>query len=49
MDEILRQLGELLVSSVPTMISLLVVWGAYQVIVYRRLQQVLAPSVSAMR
>jgi F-type H+-transporting ATPase subunit b len=42
MDEILRQLGELLVSSVPTMISLLVVWGAYQVIVYRRLQQVLA-------
>jgi F-type H+-transporting ATPase subunit b len=41
MEETLRQLGELLVSSVPTIISLLVVWGAYQVIVYRRLQQVL--------
>lgn len=41
MEETLRQLGELLVSSVPTIISLLVVWGAYQLIVYRRLQQVL--------
>jgi F-type H+-transporting ATPase subunit b len=41
MEETLRQLGELLVSSVPTMISLLVVWGAYQLLVYRPLQTAL--------
>jgi F-type H+-transporting ATPase subunit b len=41
MEETLRQLGELLVSSVPTMIGLLVVWGAYQVLVYRPLQKAL--------
>jgi F-type H+-transporting ATPase subunit b len=42
MEETLRHLGELLLASIPTMISLLVVWGAYRVIVYGRLQQVLA-------
>lgn len=41
MEETLRYLGETLVSSIPTVLSLLVVWGAYQLIVYRRLQQVL--------
>jgi F-type H+-transporting ATPase subunit b len=41
MEDTLRQLGELLLSSVPTIICLFVVWGAYQLIVNRRLQQVL--------
>ncbi|HKW73887.1 MAG TPA: ATP synthase F0 subunit B [Terriglobales bacterium] len=40
--ETLRQLGELLLTSIPAIISLLIVWGAYQSLVYRRLQQVLA-------
>ncbi|HET6843907.1 MAG TPA: ATP synthase F0 subunit B [Candidatus Angelobacter sp.] len=42
MDETLRQLGELLLSSVPTIIALLIVWSAYRLIVHTRLQQVLA-------
>lgn len=42
MDEILRQLGELLLSSVPAIFGLLIVWAAYRRIVYTRLQQVLA-------
>lgn len=42
MDEILRELGELLLSSIPTIIFLLIVWGAYRVLVYKKLEQVLA-------
>lgn len=42
MDEILRQLGELLLSSIPAIFGLLIVWAAYRRIVYTRLQQVLA-------
>lgn len=41
MEETLRQLGELLLSSVPTIISLLVVWGAYRLLVSRPLHRVL--------
>lgn len=39
---IFRQVGELLLFSVPTIICLLVVWGAYRVLVYNKLKQVLA-------
>src|SRR5581483_3386477 len=41
MDELLRQVGELLISSIPTAIGLLVVWAGYRFIVYGKLQQVL--------
>jgi F-type H+-transporting ATPase subunit b len=41
MDETLRQLGELLLSSVPAIIGLLIVWAAYRWLVYSPLQQVL--------
>ncbi len=40
--DIVRQLGELLLNSVPTIICLLVVWGAYRVLVYGKLHQVLS-------
>lgn len=40
--EIVKQVGELLLYSIPTMICLLVVWGAYRVLVHGRLQQILA-------
>lgn len=40
--DILRQIGELLLSSIPAMFGLLIVWAAYRRIVYTRLQQVLA-------
>ena len=42
MNETLTQLGELLLASVPTIIFLLIVWGAYRMIVHKRLEQVLA-------
>jgi F0F1-type ATP synthase membrane subunit b/b' len=42
MDETLKQLGELLLSSIPAIFGLLIVWTAYRLIVYSRLQQVLA-------
>jgi F-type H+-transporting ATPase subunit b len=42
MDAILKQLGELLLSSIPAIFGLLIVWAAYRLIVYTRLQQVLA-------
>ncbi|PYP91391.1 MAG: hypothetical protein DMG65_07930 [Candidatus Angelobacter sp. Gp1-AA117] len=42
MDTTLRQLGELLLSSVPTIILLLIVWAAYRLIVHKKLEQVLA-------
>src|SRR6476646_8991421 len=41
MDAILRQIGELLISSIPTIISLLIVWTGYRFIVHGKLQQVL--------
>src|SRR5262249_15911281 len=41
MGETLNQLGELLLSSIPAIISLLIVWAGYRWIVYRPLQQVL--------
>jgi len=42
MEDILREIGELLLSSIPTIIALLIVWTAYRLIVHTRLQQVLA-------
>jgi F-type H+-transporting ATPase subunit b len=42
MGDILRQLGGLLLSSMPAIFCLLIVWAAYRLIVYTRLQQVLA-------
>jgi F-type H+-transporting ATPase subunit b len=41
MDELLRQVGELLISSIPTAIGLLVVWAGSRFIVHGKLQQVL--------
>jgi len=41
MDAILRQIGELLVNSIPTIISVLIVWTAYRFIVHGKLRQVL--------
>jgi F-type H+-transporting ATPase subunit b len=42
MNETLSQLGELLLSSIPTVIFLLIVWVAYRMIVHKQLEQVLA-------
>ena len=41
MDAILRQIGELLVNSIPTMISVLILWVGYRYIVYGKLQHIL--------
>jgi len=41
MTDTLRQIGELLLSSIPAIISLLIVWAAYTVLVYKPLQKVL--------
>lgn len=41
-EQTLQQLGELLLSSIPAIFGLLIVWAAYRRIVYTRLQQVLA-------
>ncbi len=38
----LKQLGELLLSSIPAIIGLLIVWSAYRLLVYSPLQKVLA-------
>jgi F-type H+-transporting ATPase subunit b len=40
--DIVKQVGELLLSSIPTIICLLVVWGAYRLLVHSKLQQILA-------
>ncbi|HEX5432600.1 MAG TPA: ATP synthase F0 subunit B [Candidatus Angelobacter sp.] len=40
--EIVTQVGELLLYSIPTIICLLVVWSAYRVLVHGKLQKVLA-------
>jgi F-type H+-transporting ATPase subunit b len=42
MDALLKPLGQLLLNSIPALFSLLIVWAAYRLIVYTRLQQVLA-------
>jgi F-type H+-transporting ATPase subunit b len=42
MNETLSQLGELLLSSIPTIIFLLILWSAYRMIVHKRLEQILA-------
>ena len=41
MDEILRQVGTLLIAAIPTALGLLVVWAGYRFIVHGKLQQVL--------
>jgi F-type H+-transporting ATPase subunit b len=41
MTDTLRQIGELLLSSIPAILSLLIVWIAYRVLVYSPLQKVL--------
>jgi F-type H+-transporting ATPase subunit b len=41
MDTVLRQIGELLVNSIPTIIAVLIVWTAYRFIVHGKLRQVL--------
>ncbi len=41
MDIVLRQIGELLVNSIPTIISVLVLWTAYTFLVHNKLRQVL--------
>ena len=42
MDAILRQIGQLLISAIPTIISLLIVWAGYRFLVHGKLMQVLA-------
>ena len=42
MNEILRQVGQLLINSIPAAIGLMVVWAGYRFIVHGKLQQVLA-------
>jgi F-type H+-transporting ATPase subunit b len=42
MDETLRQVGELLLGSIPTVIFMLVLWGSYVVLVHKPLTRVLA-------
>ncbi|HXB23036.1 MAG TPA: hypothetical protein VNV88_16725 [Candidatus Solibacter sp.] len=44
--EILRQLGELLLASVPTIIFLLIVWVSYRMILHKRMEQLLAERYS---
>lgn len=42
MQETLRQLGELLLGAIPTVIFMLLLWGAYSVLVYKPLTKTLA-------
>lgn len=42
MDETLRQLGELLLGSIPTIIMLVLLYGIYSVVVHKPLSRVLA-------
>lgn len=42
MDQILRQVGELLLGAVPTVVLLLLVYVVYHIVVHRPLEQVLA-------
>lgn len=41
MTDILRQVGQLLISAIPTALGLIVVWAGYRFIVHGKLQQVL--------
>jgi|ERR1051326_369603 F-type H+-transporting ATPase subunit b len=41
MDEILRQLGELLLGSIPTVIFMVLLWGLYVVLVHKPLTKIL--------
>jgi F-type H+-transporting ATPase subunit b len=41
MTDILRQVGQLLISAIPAAIGLMVVWAGYRFIVHGKLQQVL--------
>ncbi|HYA24242.1 MAG TPA: ATP synthase F0 subunit B [Terriglobales bacterium] len=41
MDETLRQVGELLLGSIPTIIFMLLLWGSYAVLVHKPLTRVL--------
>jgi F-type H+-transporting ATPase subunit b len=41
MDETLRQLGELLLGSIPTILFVLLLWGCYAVVLYKPLTKVL--------
>ncbi|HEY6250762.1 MAG TPA: ATP synthase F0 subunit B [Candidatus Angelobacter sp.] len=40
--DILKQLGELLLTSIPTIICFLVLWVAYRQLVHKKLEQILA-------
>jgi F-type H+-transporting ATPase subunit b len=42
MDETLRQLGQLLLGAIPTILFMLLLWGSYAVLVHKPLTQVLA-------
>ena len=42
MQETLRQIGELLLNSIPTILCLLVIWTAYHFLVHMPLHQILA-------
>lgn len=42
MEETLRQLGELLLGAIPTIIFMVLLWGAYSALVYKPLTKVLA-------
>jgi F-type H+-transporting ATPase subunit b len=42
MEETLRQVGELLLGSIPTILYMLLLWGCYTVLVHRPLTRVLA-------
>lgn len=41
MDETVRQIGELLLGSVPTIVYMLLLWGAYSLLVHRPLKRIL--------
>lgn len=41
MDETLRQVGELLLGSIPTIVFIVLLWGAYTVLVHKPLTRVL--------
>jgi F-type H+-transporting ATPase subunit b len=42
MDQVLRQVGELLLGSIPTVLFMLLLWGSYAVLVHKPLTRVLA-------
>jgi len=42
MEQTLRQLGELLLGAIPTIIFMVLLWGAYTALVYKPLTKVLA-------